>query len=198
MPRPPEDDPLTWFDDWMNQARASSEPQPTATSLATVDSSGQPTARIVLLKAFDRKGFTFYTNLNSAKARDLDHNRRAGLCFLWKSICRQVRIDGDVEPLDDAEADAYFATRPRGSQIGAWASKQSQRLADRDTLVGRVEHFEKKFAGGDVPRPDFWGGFRIVPRRFEFWQERDHRLHDRWQFDRTGDDWQWEARRLYP
>lgn len=198
MPKLPVADPLDWFAAWMDDARNSPEPQPTAMSLATVDAQGRPTARIVLLKSFDRKGFVFYTNLESDKAGQLDDNPRAGLCFLWKKLCRQVRIDGPVEQIDDQEADDYFATRPRGSQIGAWASRQSRPLEDRATLAERVERFRTKFEGQKVPRPPFWSGYRVIPRTFEFWREREARLHDRWQFQRIADGWQWERKRLYP
>ena len=194
----PQEDPLEWFELWMDEALASTEPEPTAMSLATVDASGQPTVRIVLLKQVDRKGFVFYTNLESAKAEQLSACPKAGLCWLWKHVGRQVRVDGDVEPLSEAEADAYFASRPRGSQIGAWASKQSRPLDDRQTLVERVEHFEQKFADGPVRRPEFWSGFRVVPSMIEFWQLGDHRLHDRWKFVRDGDEWEWTRQRLYP
>lgn len=198
MPQLPLTDPLSWFRLWMDQARAQVTQDPTAMSLSTVDEQGQPTVRIVLLKDYDRKGFVFYTNLKSAKARQLRANPRAGLCFLWYSLGRQVRIDGRAHQIDDDEADAYFATRGRGSQIGAWASKQSAPLEDRNTLMERVDAMEDRFAGGPVPRPPFWSGYRIVPTAFEFWQLADHRLHDRWRFQRQGRHWQWDRQRLYP
>lgn len=191
-------DPFLWFDQWMDQALASSEPEPTAMSLATLSEEGQPTVRIVLLKSFDRKGFVFYTNLASMKARHLQKRPVAGLNLFWKSMCRQVRIDGAVELLDDAEADAYFASRPRGSQIGAWASRQSQPLASRQTLQERVESLTEEFDGAPIPRPPFWSGYRVVPQRFEFWQLRPDRLHDRWEFLRQGKEWKWKSQRLYP
>ena len=198
MPTLPMADPLEWFDEWMTEAHQSSEPEPTAMSLATVNPEGQPTVRIVLLKAFDRKGFVFYTNLNSAKGRHLKAHSRAGLCVMWKSLGRQVRIDGAAMEVDDEEADAYFASRPRDSQIGAWASKQSQPLADRATLKKRVAKFQERFADGPVPRPPFWSGFRLVAETIEFWTIGEHRLHDRWQFLRQGSKWDWQRRRLYP
>ncbi len=198
MPQLPMSDPLDWFRHWMDEALASTEPEPTAMSLATVDEEGQPTVRIVLLKDFDRKGFVFYTNLVSDKGQHLLANGRAGLCFLWKAMGRQVRIDGPVELVSDEEADSYFASRPRGSQIGAWASKQSQPLDSRQTLIDRVAHFEEKFADQKVPRPDFWSGFRLVPKQVEFWQLGEFRLHDRWRLERQGEDWSWDCQRLYP
>ncbi len=196
MPTLPMSDPLQWFDLWMTEARRSSEPEPTAMSLATVDHAGQPTVRIVLLKDFDRKGFVFYTNLKSAKAEQLRDHQRAGLCVMWKTLCRQVRIDGAVEMVDDQQADAYFATRPRNSQIGAWASKQSQPLKSRAELQQAFRQYEERFEGKPVPRPSFWSGYRVVPQTMEFWQIGDYRLHDRWQFQRRADGW--ERVRLYP
>lgn len=198
MPSLPLSDPFQWFQHWYDQALDSSEPEPTAMSLATVTHDGQPTVRIVLLKHFDRKGFVFYTNLKSAKGRQLHRHPRAGLCILWKSLGRQIRIDGPVEPIADAEADAYFASRPRGSQIGAWASRQSEALDDRQTLLERVARYEQQFADQPVPRPEFWSGFRLVPHRIEFWQLGDHRLHDRWEFTQSTDDDAWTRQRLYP
>lgn len=198
MPKLPLDDPLDWFELWLDDAKQAGEPQPTAMSLATVDSGGQPSVRIVLLKSFDRKGFVFYTNLQSRKASQLADHPKAGLCFVWMDTCRQVRIDGEVQPVGDDEADAYFATRPRGSKIGAWASKQSRPLDNRQALVERVEHFRHKFDGQPVPRPPFWSGYRVVPGVFEFWRVRDDRLHDRWEFRRNGEEWDWERGRLYP
>ena len=198
MPELPIADPLEWFESWLADARSSPEPEPTAMSLATVDSTGQPAVRIVLLKAFDRKGFVFYTTLESDKARQLDGQPKAGLCFVWKSLCRQVRIQGPVAPVDDREADRYFATRPRGSQIGAWASRQSRPLESREKLADRVEKFRQKFEGQPVPRPPFWSGYRVAPEAIEFWQKGADRLHDRWRFERVGDEWNWERARLYP
>ncbi len=198
MPELPQSDPFAWFRQWMDQAHRSCEPEPTAMALSTVGPRGQPTVRIVLLKAFDRKGFVFYTNLKSAKARHLRARPRAGLCLLWKSMGRQIRIDGVTHQIDDAEADAYFATRPRGSQIGAWASRQSAPLDDRSTLEERVEKVKQRFAGQAVPRPSFWSGFRLVPEVFEFWQLCPDRLHDRWRFECTANGERWECQRLYP
>ena len=198
MPQLPLADPLSWFQHWMDDAEASSTDDPTAMSLSTVDEHGQPTVRIVLLKAFDRKGFVFYTNLKSEKARHLRANPRAGVCFLWYHLGRQVRIDGRAAQVDDAEADAYFESRPRGSQIGAWASKQSAPVDSREVLMEQVDRYEKKFANQPVPRPSFWSGYRIIPTTFEFWQLGDNRLHDRWRFTRSDRSWDWERSRLYP
>ena len=198
MPTLPMDDPLTWFEQWLEAAKASPEREATAMSLATVDDRGQPTVRIVLVKGYDRKGFVFYTNLGSAKARHLEGQPRAGLCWLWKEEGRQVRVEGAVEALGDEEADAYFETRSRGSQIGAWASRQSEGLASRGALEERVRQVEKRFEGRKVERPPFWSGFRVVPRRMEFWQIGDHRLHDRWEFRRQGPAWRWQRQRLFP
>lgn len=201
MPPAPSTDPIAWFKQWLEQARQAPEPEPTAMSLATVDERGQPTVRIVLLKDVDRKGFVFYTNLKSAKGQHLAARPRAGLCFLWKALGRQVRVEGPVEPVAPEVADAYFASRARGSQIGAWASRQSEPLIDRQTLQERVAFYEEKFADEPVPRPDFWSGFRVVPRAIEFWQLGEFRLHDRWRFERdaspdSADAWQ--VRRLFP
>lgn len=198
MPELPMIEPLSWFRQWYDDAHHASEPEPTAMALSTVDPQGQPTTRIVLLKAFNRKGFVFYTNLHSAKARHLKAHPKAGLCFWWKSLDRQIRIEGTAHQIDDGEADAYFASRARGSQIGAWASRQSDPLPDRATLIEGVQQMKARFEGKAVDRPPFWSGFRIVPQRFEFWQMGADRLHDRWQFVRRRDDWQWDRQRLYP
>ncbi len=198
MPTVPMDDPLTWFETWLASAKASSEREPTAMSLATVDDRGQPMVRIVLLKGVDRKGFVFYTNLGSRKGRQLRGQPRAGLCWLWKEEGRQVRVEGPVKPLADEEADAYFSTRPRGSQIGAWASRQSKALESREALEARVQEVKARFEGRAVERPPHWSGYRVVPTRVEFWEIGDHRLHDRWEFERQGPGWNWQRRRLFP
>jgi pyridoxamine 5'-phosphate oxidase len=165
-------------------------------TLATVDAGGQPAARTVLLKSIDRRGLTFYTNLDSRKARELAANARAALLFWWPPHARQVRFEGKIEPVSDSEADAYFATRPRGSQIGAWASAQSRVIADRAALEAAEQEIEARFAGGPVPRPPFWGGYRLLPERVEFWQGRINRLHDRLRYTCRGKNWQIE--RLAP
>jgi pyridoxamine 5'-phosphate oxidase len=190
-----ESEPLTPFRRWLDEAWPS-EPNAHATTLATADAEGRPSARAVLLKGLDERGFVFYTNLNSRKSVELFANPHAALCFLWKSLNRQVRTEGVVELVTDQEADAYFATRPRDSQIGAWASEQSKPLASRAELERRVEEISERFSEGEVPRPPFWSGFRLVPQRIEFWLERPFRLHDRLLFVREGMGWRRE--RLFP
>ena len=171
-------------------------PEPTAMMLATVDAAGAPSARVVLLKALDERGFVFFTNFGSRKGRELAANPRATLLFHWQHLVWQVRVDGVVERVDDAAADAYFASRPRESQIGAWASAQSTPLERDDILDARVREVEARFAGRAVPRPPYWGGYRVVPARIEFWHGRAHRLHERRVFERDGADWR--MHRLFP
>ena len=182
-------DPFTLFDQWFAEARASEPNEPEAMAVATTGRDGQPSVRMVLLKAHGRDGFTFYTHEQSAKGEDLAENPRAALLFHWKSLCRQIRIEGAIERVSDAEADAYFASRGRDSQLGAWASDQSRPLDGRATFEHRFDDATQRFAGGDVPRPATWGGYRLVPDRIEFWTAREHRLHERRLFTRDGDGW---------
>lgn len=189
-------DPIQLFGQWFAAARKAGILLPEAMTLATASADGAPSARMVLLKGFDERGFEFYTNLGSRKADELTANPRAALCFHWGVLQRQVRIEGDVTQLSRKASATYFRTRPRGSQVGAWASRQSQPLEDREMLARRVREIEKRFEGGEVPLPDFWGGYMLEPRRIEFWQGRADRLHDRLLFQREGGGW--SSRRLHP
>lgn len=190
-------DPIARFTDWLEAAkREKSILEPTAMTLATCDTGGQPSARIVLLKEADARGFVFYTNLESHKGDELKKNAKAALCFHWMPLFRQVRVEGAAAPVSAAEADAYFASRPRDSQIGAWASQQSRPLASRDLLVQAVAEYTERFKGKPVPRPPFWSGWRIMPQRIEFWEQGDHRLHRRELYVRGGQGWNVQA--LYP
>jgi pyridoxamine 5'-phosphate oxidase len=189
---------LQTFTELLAEATAAGDPEPTAMTVATCDRDGRPSARTVLLKAFDERGFVFYTNYDSRKGQQLTANPQAALLFLWKTLREQVqvKVEGSVEPVSLAEADAYFASRPRPSQIGAWASLQSQTLDARETFEARIDAFEKKFEGTEVPRPPHWSGFRVVPERIEFWYGARFRLHERHHYQRV--DGQWTRRMLYP
>ncbi len=189
-------DPIALFGAWFAAARRSGILLPEAMALATCGADCRPSSRMVLLKDFDANGFVFYTNYESRKSLELEANPHAALLFHWAVLQRQVRIEGPVTRLSPEESEGYFHSRPRGSQIGAWASKQSRRLDERRELEARMQAYEREFEGRDVPLPPFWGGFRVFPRRIEFWQGRTHRLHDRLLFVREGDAWQ--ATRLYP
>jgi pyridoxamine 5'-phosphate oxidase len=197
IPEAAEDaDPIELFGAWFEAANEAGLLFPDAVALATASADGEPSVRMVLHKGVDSGGFVFFTNYGSRKAHELDANPRAALCFHWAVLQRQVRISGAVSRVDAEESAAYFATRGRGSQIGAWASRQSARLESRADLERRVSDAESRFAGGEVPLPPFWGGYRLVPSRIEFWQGRADRLHDRIVFSREGDAWRTE--RLYP
>ncbi|WP_324751340.1 pyridoxamine 5'-phosphate oxidase [Sphingomonas sp. LY54] len=182
-------DPDALFEQWLAEAEKSEPNDPNAMALATADAQGRPSVRMVLLKGHDARGFVFYTNQDSRKGNDLEANAQAALLFHWKSQRRQVRIEGAVEPVSAAEADLYFATRSRDSQLGAWASEQSRPLDRRETFEARYEEVRARFDGGDVPRPPRWSGYRVVPERIEFWSDRAHRLHERRLFTRSGDGW---------
>ncbi|WP_242186809.1 pyridoxamine 5'-phosphate oxidase [Sphingomonas sp. CARO-RG-8B-R24-01] len=190
-------DPFPLFDAWYAEARASEINDSNAMALSTADAAGRPSSRMVLLKGHGRDGFVFYTNRESRKARAIAENPYVALLFHWKSLRRQVRIEGALSEVSDAESDAYFATRGRDSQLGAWASEQSRPLDTRDTFEAAFTAMTERFAGGDVPRPPHWGGYRVVPDRLEFWQDRAHRLHERRLFLPDGNG-QWTEGLLYP
>jgi pyridoxamine 5'-phosphate oxidase len=192
------DEPLRLFAAWFSEAAAAEPTDPNAMTLATVDADGLPNARMVLLKGFDERGFVFYTNLDSQKGRELDARPKAALVFHWKSLTRQVRLRGPMERVGDAEADAYFATRPRLAQVGAWASKQSAPLESRMAFEKAITFYMAKFAVGTIPRPPHWSGFRLLPLVIEFWQDRPYRLHDRIEFRRPSPAAPWSRTRLYP
>jgi pyridoxamine 5'-phosphate oxidase len=191
-----EEDPFALFAEWLEDAGKKELNDPNAMTVSTVDADGMPDSRMVLLKDFDSRGFVFYTNTHSAKGRELSANPKAAILFHWKSLRRQVRIRGLVETVTEAEADAYFASRARHSQIGAWASDQSRPLPDRLALEKRVAEMGLKFGLGKVPRPPHWSGYRIVPVTIEFWRDRPFRLHERLVFDRVADGW--TTKRLFP
>jgi pyridoxamine 5'-phosphate oxidase len=197
-PLPDGGEPFALFDDWMKDAAKAEPNDPNAMSLATVDKGGLPDVRMVLLKDVDARGFVFYTNTMSAKGLELGAAPKAALLFHWKSLRRQVRVRGPVETVTPEEADAYFATRARGSQIGAWASDQSRPLPDRLALERRVAEFGLKFGLAKVPRPPHWSGYRVLPQAIEFWRDRPFRLHERLAFSRETPDAPWTVARLYP
>ncbi|WP_373491812.1 pyridoxamine 5'-phosphate oxidase [Parasphingorhabdus sp.] len=182
-------DPFSLFDQWFAEARASELNDSNAMTIATADASGRPSARMVLLKGHGPDGFIFYTNRQSRKAGDIAENPQAAILFHWKSLRRQVRIEGTLSPVSDSAADDYYATRSRDSQLGAWASDQSRPLDSRATFEARFEEMTRRFAGSDVPRPPHWSGYCLVPARFEFWQDRAHRLHERRAFVCSAGDW---------
>lgn len=197
-PFPTAGDPLALFAEWLAEAERHEPNDPNATALATVDAAGVPNVRMVLLKGADARGFVFYTNLESRKGEELAAAPRAALCFHWKSLRRQVRVQGSVTKVADEEADAYFASRPRDSQIGAWASRQSRPMSGRFELEKEVARYGMKFGIGRVPRPPFWSGFRILPTMIEFWRNRPFRLHDRLRFTRADAQAPWHTERLFP
>ncbi|WP_017930088.1 pyridoxamine 5'-phosphate oxidase [Robiginitomaculum antarcticum] len=193
------DDPIALFEEWMGEARVAELNDSNAMALSTVDASGRPDVRMVLLKGVDARGFTFYTNSGSAKGEQLSGNGAAALCFHWKSLRRQVRVRGPVMKVSDAESDEYFASRARGSRIGAWASDQSEPVKSREALEAAVKAAQARFEGvKDIPRPDNWFGWRVVPMQIEFWRDRPYRLHDRLLFSREEPGSGWDKMRLYP
>lgn len=191
-----KENPFELFSKWFEEAKASKIEEPTAMALSTCTKDGVPSSRMVLLKGFDENGFVFFTNYGSRKAKELIENPRASLCFFWSDLNKQVRINGTVEKVSEGESDEYFATRDRKSQIGAWASKQSEPLADTKTLLADVAKKAAEFGVGEVPRPEFWGGFRVIPSHIEFWQRGEYRVHKRILYTRDGDGW--DIGYLYP
>jgi len=189
-------DPIVQFGRWFAEVEAAGLWEPNAMVVSTVDATGWPSARIVLLKALDERGFVFFTNYSSDKGRDLDANPRAALTFFWTELRRQVRVRGPAQRITEADSDAYFASRPRGSQLGAWASPQSEVVAGREVLEQRYAELEAEYAASDIPRPEHWGGYAVEPIVVEFWQGRENRLHDRIRYERT--DGAWSIARLAP
>ena len=192
------EEPFKLFGEWLKEAEASEVNDPNAVALATVDEDGLPNVRMVLLKGFDTDGFVFYTNFESQKGREILGQKKAAMCFHWKTLRRQVRVRGPVELVTDAEADAYFATRARGSRIGAWASRQSRPLESRFALEKAVAEYTARYAIGEIPRPSYWSGFRIRPTSIEFWKDQKFRLHDRIEFRRSAPEGAWNKVRMYP
>jgi pyridoxamine 5'-phosphate oxidase len=193
-----QNEPFVLFSTWLAEAKASEVNDPNAVALATVDEDGLPNVRMVLLKDVDHQGFVFYTNFESQKGQELLSQKKAAMCFHWKSLRRQVRLRGPVEVVSDAEADEYFKTRARGSRIGAWASKQSRPLESRFALEKAVAEYTARYAIGDIPRPAHWSGFRIRPQSIEFWKDGKFRLHDRIEFRRPALEGNWQKVRMYP
>jgi len=191
-------EPFARFGEWLAEAERSEPNDPTAVALATVDADGLPNVRMVLMRGYDENGFVFFTNLESAKGREILGEHKAAMVFHWKSLRRQVRLRGPAEPVSDAEADEYFASRPRGSRIGAWASQQSRPLESRMALEKAVARYTAKFGIGEIPRPDYWSGFRIRPVEIEFWRDGAFRLHDRHVYRRAEPEGPWSVERLYP
>ena len=191
-------EPFKLFAEWLKEAELSEPNDPNAVALATVDEDGLPNVRMVLLKGFDDDGFVFYTNFESQKGREILGQKKAAMCFHWKSLRRQVRLRGPVEIVTDAEADEYFKTRARGSRIGAWASKQSRPLESRFALEKAVAEYTARYAIGEIPRPAHWSGFRIRPTSIEFWKDQKFRLHDRVEFRRPSPEGEWDKVRMYP
>jgi pyridoxamine 5'-phosphate oxidase len=189
-------DPVEQFRRWFDEALEADLHEPNAFALATATPDGRPSARVVLLKGFDERGFVFYTNYKGRKGRELEENPRAALLFYWGELERQVRIEGTVSRTSEGESDAYYASRPRGSRLGAWASEQSRAVEGREVLEGRVRDLEAEYEGREVPRPAFWGGYRVEPEAVEFWQGRESRLHDRISYHRGAEGW--EIQRLQP
>ena len=190
-------DPLVQFQSWFEAAKQAEIYEPNAMALASVGADGQPSVRIVLLKGLDARGIAFFTNFESRKGRELDARRKAAATFWWGPLERQVRFEGTIERVEDEAADEYFRTRPEGARLGAWASRQSERLPSRSELEAEVKRYEERFAGGEIPRPPFWGGYRLRPHRVEFWQGRQDRLHDRLLYLRDGER-DWRIERLSP
>jgi pyridoxamine 5'-phosphate oxidase len=189
-------DPMEQFKFWFQQARESEIKEPNAMVIATVDEAGQPWTRSVLLKKIDARGFIFFTNFESRKAKHIQHNAKVSVLFLWLDLERQISINGTAEKIPTSESLAYFVTRPIGSRLGAWTSQQSSVITSRSLLEAKLEEMKRKFADGKIPLPSFWGGYRIVPESYEFWQGRQNRLHDRFLYSKSGDNWQPE--RLQP